>query len=169
MESPGHRCTKREVQRKRRPSSVKYKTAIATIGIRAQVSICVAKERAKVANAHAAQETKSGLIVVRRGNSASVERPQGKTEVTHDQIMLIPADGGELLFLAGMPGDIEEAPRGCRNGRDPLRSFSAPDVPKTGLYLAPHEGYCLMGECRSERGRSYLKSKHPGGNLPDAG
>ena len=167
---------------KRRPASVKYRTAIATIGIRGTgfdmycqgscesqrsnvsgiVEIKHLLSEMLIATAHAADEDKPGLIVAPWENSVLVERPEGTIVIEQGQIMLIPADGSEPIFLVALPGEIEEPrPEDVEIDEDLLLAFSDPDVSETGLYLACQEGHCLMGEVPLGEGEAAFKGEGP--------
>ena len=165
---------------KRRPASVKYRTAIATIGIRGTgfdmycQGTCES-EQSKVSglieirhklsemlipNAYAVDADKPGLIVSPWENSVIVERPQGSIVVEQGKIMLIPADGSEPIFLVALPGNIEEPrPEDVEIDEDLLLAFTDPDVSETGLYLACQEGHCLMGEVPLGEGEAAFKGE----------
>ena len=164
---------------KRRPHKVRYRTAVATIGIRgtafdmfcqascesetdAQSGITYIKSvinQALIPAAYAANARSPGLIVAPWADTVIVETPAGSIEVTQGQIILVPADGSEPIFLPALPESIREPkPEEVELDEELLMAVVEPKEPDQGLYLACHEGHCLMGEVSLGGGETAYKA-----------
>lgn len=164
---------------KRRPASVKYRTAIATIGIRGTgfdmfcqgtcepvqssagnvLEIRNILSEMLVRRAFAATAKSPGLIVAPWDSDVVVERSGGNIDVLQGQILLIPADGSEPIFLPALPDEITEPrPEEVELDEELLLASEDPDIPEVGLYLACHEGHCLMGEVPLGEGEAAYSS-----------
>ena len=170
---------------KRRPHKVRYRTAVATIGIRGTAfdmfcqqscesetdtqtgitSIRSVIGEALIPAAYAATPDSPGLIVAPWADTVVIQTPSGEIEVTQGQIVLVPADGSEPIFLPALPADIREPkPEEVELDEDLLLAVVEPDEADKGLYLACHEGHCLMGEVSLGGGETAYKSE--GGDTP---
>ena len=74
--------------------------------------------------------------------------------------MLVPADGSPPIFLPALPEQIREPkPEEVELDEELLLDVAEPDEPDKGLYLACHEGHCLMGEVSLGGGETAYKGE----------
>ena len=164
----------------RRPNKVKYRTAVATIGIRGtafdmfcqqscesetDASTGITYIKSVIGNtlipaAYAATPSAPGLIVAPWADTVIVQTPSGEIEVTQGQIILVPADGSPPIFLPELPSNIREPkPEEVELDEELLLAVVEPQEAEKGLYLACHEGHCLMGEVSLGGGETAYKGE----------
>ena len=164
---------------KRNASRVKFKTAIATIGIRGTgfdlicQNACADESRSTswldtvgdliVPSAYAATPNQSGLIVAPWSNTVIVELPTGNIEVLEGQIAFVPADGSPPIFIPIIPTPVDEPkPEDVEIDEGKFLDAETPEEPKRGLYVACHEGHCLLGDVSLGEGETAFKSDSDG-------
>ncbi|MGR8949841.1 MAG: FecR family protein [Gammaproteobacteria bacterium] len=164
---------------KRNASRVKFRTAIATIGIRGTgfdlicQNACAAQSRSTswletveellLPSVYAATPNESGLIVAPWSNTVIVELPSGNIEVLEGQIAFVPADGSPPIFIPVIPTPVEEPkPEDVEIDEEKFLDAETPQEPERGLYVACHEGHCLLGDVSLGEGETAFKSDSGG-------